>query len=203
MRNHGASSRHPQMDYESLANDVQTYIKDAGLAEEKITLVGHSLGAKTAMAYACMFPKSVSRLVSLDASPVDRRAYPHLNATSEEMIENAIALGSLKGMTLENAVMKIKSEVRDQVLQTALLFNLNKDGTFQVNLQAIYDNQEHIYGFPDLGQTFDGPCLMLNGAESFQREILDDVKFYNNAFPNLRSEDIFMLEEAGHGLHFE
>ena len=125
------------MDYESLANDVQTYLKDAGLAEEQITLVGHSLGAKTAMAYACMFPKSVSRLVSLDASPVDRTAYPHLNATSEEMIENAIALGSLKGMTLENAVKKIKSEVRDQVLQSALLFNLNKDATFQVNLQAI------------------------------------------------------------------
>ena len=70
------------MDYESLAHDLNKYIQDAGLAKEKITLVGHSLGAKTAMAYACMFPNTVSRLVSLDASPIDRMAYPHLNATS-------------------------------------------------------------------------------------------------------------------------
>jgi len=32
------------------------------------------------------------------------------------MIDNAIALGSLKGMTLENAIMKIKNDVHDQVL---------------------------------------------------------------------------------------
>ncbi len=82
------------------------------------------------MAYACMFPNNVNRLVSLDASPVDRMAYPHLNVTSQKMIENAIALGSLKGMTLENAIKKIKNDVHDQILQTALLFNLNEDGTF-------------------------------------------------------------------------
>lgn len=89
-----------------------------------------------------------------------------------------MALGSLEGMSLENAIKKIKNEVEDQVLQTALLFNLNADCSLQVNLQAIYENQEHIYGFPELDQTFEGRCLMLNGAESFQREILDDARFY-------------------------
>ena len=79
-------------------------------------MVGHSLGAKTAMAYSCMFPHKVEKLISLDASPVDRREYPHLNATSEEMIENALAIGSLKGMSLENAIGKIKREVSDEIL---------------------------------------------------------------------------------------
>lgn len=101
-------------------------------------LVGHSLGAKTAMAFSCMFPHMVDRLVSLDASPVDRSSYPHLNESSERMIEEAIALGSLENMPLENAIKKIKTEVKDQVLQTALLFNLNPDGSLQVNLDAIY-----------------------------------------------------------------
>ena len=57
------------------------------------------------------------------------------------MIEQAIAIaGTLKEMPLENAIKKIKTEVHDQVLQTALLFNLNPDGTLQVNLDAIYEN---------------------------------------------------------------
>ena len=131
LRNHGLSERHQQMDYESLAQDVHAYMKSVGIngQRNKVTLVGHSLGAKTAMAFSCMFPHLVNRLVSLDASPVDRSAYPHLNESSTRMIEEAIALGSLEDMPLVNAIKKIKTQVQDQVLQTALLFNLNADGS--------------------------------------------------------------------------
>ena len=103
-------------------------------------LVGHSLGAKTAMAFAMMYPNLVDRLVSLDASPVDRTRLPHLNAASEHMISTALRVGCLKGMPLKNAIKKIRREVEDPVLQTALLFNLNPDGSFQVNLEAIANN---------------------------------------------------------------
>jgi len=92
------------------------------------------------MAYAMKFPNLVDRLVSLDASPIDRNRLPHLNASSERMIEEAMKLGSLQGMPLKEAIKKIKHEVKDKVLQTALLFNLNADGTFQVNLEAIAEN---------------------------------------------------------------
>ena len=44
---------------------------------------------------------------------------------------------------------------------------------------------------------------MLNGADSFQKEILDDAKFYNKVLPSVTNDDIIMLENAGHGLHFE
>ena len=111
------------MDYESLARDVHGYMEDVGIAaqsnshgaaranEQHRVLVGHSMGAKTAMAMACMYPDSIDGLVSLDASPVDRRPYPHLNESSERMIEEAMSLGSLEGLSLEDAVKKIKREV--------------------------------------------------------------------------------------------
>ena len=102
-----------------------------------MTLVGHSLGAKTAMAFSCMYPDLVDRLVSLDASPIDRSDCPQYNESTARMIENAIALGSLENMPLKDAIKKIKSDVSDEVLQAALLFNLNPDGTLQVNLKAI------------------------------------------------------------------
>ena len=104
------------MDYRSLASDVESYMSQvAGIDHQHdVTLVGHSLGAKTAMAFACMYPHLVDRLVSLDASPVDRMAYPHLNYSSEQMIEQAVAIApSLREMPLENAIKKIKTEVPD------------------------------------------------------------------------------------------
>lgn len=65
------------------------------------------------MAFACMYPHLVDRVVSLDASPVDRMDLPHLNESSERMIEEAIAIGSFEGMPLEKAIRKIKKEVSD------------------------------------------------------------------------------------------
>ena len=79
MRNHGLSERDTLMDYESMARDIKGYLDSVGLDKSEVSLVGHSLGAKTAMTFASMFPHIVDRLVSLDASPVDRRAMPHLN----------------------------------------------------------------------------------------------------------------------------
>lgn len=113
MRNHGLSERDSLMDYESLARDIHGYLVETGLnrSSAQLMLVGHSLGAKTAMAFAMMYPNLVDRLVSLDASPVDRNRLPHLNASTEHMISSALRLGSLKGMPLKNAIKKIKSEV--------------------------------------------------------------------------------------------
>lgn len=44
---------------------------------------------------------------------------------------------------------------------------------------------------------------MVNGARSFQKEILDHPDFYSDVFPNITERDIVMVEGAGHGLHFE
>ena len=205
MRNHGLSEHDSLMDYESLARDIHGYLVETGLnrSSAQLMLVGHSLGAKTAMAFAMMYPNLVDRLVSLDASPVDRNRLPHLNVSTERMIGEALRIGCLKDMPLKHAVKKIKTEIEDPVLQTALLFNLNPDGSFQLNLEAIADNQANIYGFPDLDSTYEGPCLLLNGADSFQREILDDASYYRHALSSVTDDDIVMLKNAGHGLHFE
>ena len=44
---------------------------------------------------------------------------------------------------------------------------------------------------------------MLNGAQSFQKEILDEARHYQDVLPSVKDDDIVMLEGAGHGLHFE
>lgn len=88
------------MDYESLANDIHSYMSRVGLEKTQVTLIGHSLGAKTAMAFTCLYPELVDSLVSLDASPIDRTDYPHLNVSSQRMIDTAVSIGDLTGMPL-------------------------------------------------------------------------------------------------------
>ena len=207
MRNHGHSDWHATINYTSLAEDVHQYMRQSGLASMRnaVSLVGHSLGGKTAIKVASMYPQLIDRLVSLDASPVDRTKYPHLNGDSQRMVEDALTFSEhVQGqrLTKTQASKLIDEKVQDQILKSALLFNLKDDGTFGCNLRAIYENQDAIYGYEPSG-TFEGPTLLLNGERSFQREILDDKKYYNESLPRVENSDIIMVEGAGHGLHFE
>ena len=67
----------------------------SGLAslKNRVSLVGHSLGGKTAIKIACLYPQLIDKVVSLDASPVNRLEYPHLNESSERLIQNAAKFG--------------------------------------------------------------------------------------------------------------
>ena len=68
-RNHGKSPHAPEMDYNVLAADLLAWMDAHHLA--KATLVGHSLGGKTAMLLACRHPGRVERLVVVDIAPKD------------------------------------------------------------------------------------------------------------------------------------
>ena len=55
--------------------------------------------------------------------------------------------------------------------------NLDTEGAWLTNLKALYENRRAIYGYEHRGEYL-GPTLMLNGAESFQKDIQSDLKFY-------------------------
>lgn len=60
MRNHGNSGWHQDMDYTLMAHDLFAYLERRGLTKEKsLSLVGHSMGGKTAMTFAALFPELV------------------------------------------------------------------------------------------------------------------------------------------------
>ena len=67
LRNHGESDHHRSMTYNEMAHDVMRFADSRAL--EKITLIGHNIGGKTAMAIATLFSDRVSGLISLDTAP--------------------------------------------------------------------------------------------------------------------------------------
>jgi pimeloyl-ACP methyl ester carboxylesterase len=44
------------------------------------------MGGKIAMTFACLFPRMVDGLISIDSPPVNRNLYPHLNLESTIMV---------------------------------------------------------------------------------------------------------------------
>lgn len=66
-RNHGRSPHTAAMDYRLMAADIATLIDT--LAVGPVTLLGHSMGGKTAMTLALLEPARVTRLVVVDIAP--------------------------------------------------------------------------------------------------------------------------------------
>lgn len=55
LRNHGFSGRNEEMNYYALAQDLNRFLVENNIKDE-VTLIGHSLGGKIAMAFALLYP---------------------------------------------------------------------------------------------------------------------------------------------------
>ena len=69
MRNHAMADHHDEHNYNVMADDVIRFADEQGL--DKFTVMGHSMGGRTAMTIACRYPKRVDGVISIDAAPVD------------------------------------------------------------------------------------------------------------------------------------
>ena len=66
-RNHGRSFHTEAFDYELLVEDLLNYIEYHSI--EKPHILGHSMGGKTAMLFAVVYPDLLDRLIVVDISP--------------------------------------------------------------------------------------------------------------------------------------
>ena len=67
LRNHGDSDHHSSMKYSEMAQDVIRFADARQI--DKLTLIGHNIGGKTALTLSCLYPERVSAIVSLDTIP--------------------------------------------------------------------------------------------------------------------------------------
>ncbi|KAL5336733.1 Alpha/Beta hydrolase protein [Aspergillus crustosus] len=68
MRNHGDSGHHPQHNYMEMALDMKAFIEEHQLKSPSI--IGHSMGAKTALTLALNSPGLVNDIVAVDNCPI-------------------------------------------------------------------------------------------------------------------------------------
>ena len=198
LRNHGESDWHASMTYEEMAYDVKVFADQREL--EKFTIIGHNIGAKTAMMTATLYPDRVNGFISLDTAP---------QPNPEEKLKK-LTLDSLKsikdlnvaGKTKKAALDEIKANYPDQGIVNLISNNLiyteasdYKTVEWRVNLDALAKNFESISGYnTSHTDKYKGLAYFLNGSLSVKYD--DEV--YLKEFPNARIAEI---EGAGHYIH--
>lgn len=195
LRNHGSSPHHPLHTYEAMAADLEGLRRE--MDWETMVLLGHSMGGKAAMRYACDNPKRVSALIVVDISPVDHKPY------------HAVELAALKDLPLpaigtrKEADELLSKAVPDWAMRQFLLTNLRRsaDGwQWQVNLEALTGHLADLARSPlSSGDSYLGPTLFVRGGQSdFVPD--EDIPQAREYFPNSQWQTI---PQAGHNVHVE
>jgi len=196
LRNHGDSPWTAEMSYPAMADDVRAFLDQQGL--EQVSLVGHSMGGKTAMTLALLHPDRVKDLIVVDIAP---SAYEMtLQAYVDAM--QALDLDSMSRRAEADAGLQIA--VPDPVIRGFLLQNLiAKEGQFawRLNLAALAAGMAAISAFPDelSERVYTGRSLFLGGGLS------DYIRPKHHAdirrlFPQASIE---MVPGVGHWIHAE
>ncbi len=195
LRNHGASPWRDEVSYPAMAGDVAAYLDRAGL--ERATLVGHSMGGKTAMALALDAGERIERLVVVDIAPVP---YGH----SHEVFIGAMLALDLPALGKRAAVdAALAAAVPEAGVRAFLLQNLVQRGgalAWRLNLPALQAAMPALVGFDaPLRDAYERPTLFLAGADS-PYVLPEHEGQIRGLFPEAEIERI---PGAGHWVHAE
>ena len=198
LRNHGSSFHHPDTSYRALASDVIA-LMDA-LDIERAVLIGHSMGGKTAMKAALMYPDRVKGLVVEDIGPGGHQA------RYENEVKAMAGFDPSRVHSRKEALEEFSKLVEDGRLAMFLLKNLKKDAEgryyWRHNISGIAAGYGEVWkavaGAPDAGP-YQGPSLFLRGGAS-NAVTEADLEIIRDLFPRA---GFHTIEGAGHWVHAE
>ncbi len=194
-RNHGKSFHDPNFNYDILALDLVYYLRHHRL--DKISLIGHSMGGKTAMQMACSQPELVERLLVADIAP--KYYPPHHNAIIDAL--NGLSTEALQSR--KGAERALAEDITDVGTRQFLLKNLywitKEQLGFRCNLAVLSTKMEEIGENISATALYNGPTLFLKGDRS-EYVVEADYPEIKRHFPKAIIQTI---TNAGHWLHAE
>ncbi|KAL5614201.1 hypothetical protein BROUX41_000040 [Berkeleyomyces rouxiae] len=195
LRNHGDSPHSERHDYVALAADVFAFISH--LEMDKPTIIGHSMGAKTAMTLALAAPDSITDVIPVDNSPLDQA----LGSDFGKYIQIMELIERSNVMTRAQADAILAPYEPSLAVRQFLLQNLYRPahGTpfkFRNPLAVLAKSLNHMGDFPFKSAKearFQKPALFVRGTKSSY--VPDEViPLIGDFFPLFRMADI----DAGH-----
>jgi len=195
LRNHGKSFHSNEFNYDLLAEDVKRYMTHHHLGSAII--MGHSMGGKTAMLFACRYPQLTTKLLVADIAP---KYYPPHH---QEIINGLNAIDIRNISSRNDADEQLSKYIGNVGIRQFLLKNLywEKKGVldFRFNLEVLSQKMEEIGENIGTTDTYKGPTLFLRGNRS-EYITPDDLSAVKRHFPLATIETI---DNAGHWLHAE
>ncbi len=195
LRNHGSSAHAETMRWSELTADLSAYLKAHEL--QNITLLGHSLGGKIAMKFACDHTALVKKLIIVD---IAAKLYPPYH-DNEFRAMKRVPAGALENR--REAEELLKPMIPDWGMRQFIMTNLVK-GEFglqwQCNLEVLHASLQILrQNSLANGDFYQGPTLLVSGGKSaFIKD--GDVRDMREWFPNVKE---VKLHKAGHNVHVD
>ncbi len=195
LRNHGRSEWAEEHNYTVMANDLKEFIDTHQLHQPII--MGHSMGGKTAMQFAAMYPDALQKLVVVDISL-------RKNIGNHQYILAALQAIDLPTLPSRNeADATIAQYEPDMGVRQFLLKNLYRDDqnqfAWRMNLKGLVENYENILAAVEFSKPFQKPTLFIRGEKS---DYVLDAELYSLQvqFPNFTLKTV---KNAGHWVQAE
>lgn len=193
LRNHGRSPHSDIFSYEAIATDVHEFIMEHGLGP--VTLMGHSLGGKTAMLSALAWPEMVSKLIVVDIAP---RAYaPGHDRIVEALLQTDLTVSSSRGEIEAILAAGVGSTGIARFLMKNLARNAHGGLYWRMNLPVLARDYLNTTVAISAPYPYDGPALFVRGE--YSTYILDeDLPEIRTLFP---ASGLVTIPGAGHWVH--
>ncbi len=208
-RNHGQSPHSSEMNYTVMSEDIKSFMRERKL--DKAIVMGHSMGGKTAMAFALQNPDLVQKLVILDIAPKSYQAFSNYTKITNDhrvIVNGLLSIKPSDHNSRSSIDKELKTNIPNNMLRSFLLKNIGRDENkklyWKLNVRAISDNLDQIMdGVAEFESASEFPkekaVVLIRGANSsyVQDEDMQQVRRY---FPSAQLADI---PNAGHWLHAE
>lgn len=194
-RNHGRSPHSTDFNYLLLAKDVKEYIDTHDL--KGCILIGHSMGGKTAMTAASLFPHLIEKLIVVDIAP---KYYPPHH---QQILEGLTAVNEANLSSRGDAEELLSKYIKEAAVRMFLLKNLywktKQKLALRMNLESLIKNIEELgQGLPE-DYSFGKPSLFIKGEKS-NYITSEDEQLIKKHFPEA---GIKSIPKAGHWVHAE
>jgi pimeloyl-ACP methyl ester carboxylesterase len=154
-RNHGRSPHHPVHSYEAMAEDLLHYLDERHI--QRASIIGHSMGGKTALVFAHRHPDRVHKLVVADMAA---RAYaPHHGSIFD----------ALQSAPIDSAESRsvVETHLKNRLDDAGVVAFLVDEVPLSMNTLptlAIYGSKSNYVDASDLDQ-FQSACMQFQSHE--------------------------------------
>ncbi|MDG1285312.1 MAG: alpha/beta fold hydrolase [Flavobacteriaceae bacterium] len=194
-RNHGRSFHDSEFNYEVLAADLKQYCSHHTI--NNMVLLGHSMGGKTAMLFAALYPELISKLIVADISP---RFYP---VHHDAIMEGLCSLNFEEISSRKEAEIQLSNYVSDAETRQFLLKNIYRISPsvlgLRINLKVLKTNVSEVGEALPSNLNFQKDTLFLRGDKSEYISTQDEA-LIKHQFP---TAVVKTISNAGHWLHAE
>jgi len=197
LRNHGKSFWSDNFNYKVISDDLKLYVDKNKISD--FSLIGHSMGGKSAIQFAYNYPSKVKKLIILDI----------INKTYDQNYLHLKILNLLESIDLSIYNRRTEIEdylfenLNDKILVSFLMKNVYRDSfnkfKLKPNIKVLKKNYKNICCKINLYEDFNVETIFFKGEKSNYINNID----IGEKFEKFNNYKIINIPNAGHWIHID